>query len=132
MKMHKPEQGLQGAFSTYGPPASIKDCNPLVTQFEKDECKHANDTVIDEPYAGSFDVRNLTTREAAAVTLDADGKYRVLLVPGEYEVCVGEECSDPINVRMGKFSVYGQRLPRELPAVRAAREKETAKAVKTK
>lgn len=115
MQMHKPEQGLQGAFSTYGPPPVIRDCNPLVTQFEKDSCKHDNARVIEEPYQGSFKVRNLTSGESAMVTLDAEGKYRVQLVPGEYEVCVAGECSDPINVRMGAFSVYGQRLPRAVP-----------------
>ena len=64
--------------------------------------------------------------------MDAQGKYKVQVVPGEYEVCVAGECSDPISIRMGEYSVYGQRLPRavpppqEVPLPRQVPEKEVA------
>ena len=115
MTMKKPEQGIAGAFSTYGPPAEIADCTPFVTQAEKDSCRHGNQRVIEEPFQGTLKIRNLDTRKIVEQQLDAQGAYRTLLEPGAYEICIKDECSDPLEVRMGKFATYGQRLPR--PAV---------------
>ncbi len=112
LAMKPPEQGLQGAFITYGPPAVLADCAPLKTQFQKDSCRHDNERVLEEPYQGSIVIRNVATRNAVNQTLDAQGSYRTLLEPGTYEVCLNGECSDPIEVRMRGFSTYGQRLPR--------------------
>lgn len=121
MTMKKPEQGLSGAFSVYGPPPVLADCAPLVTQAEKDSCKRINQRVIEEPWQGTILIRNLETRKTLPTAVDAEGKYRVNLDPGAYEVCVKDECSDPLEIRMGKWGTYGQRLPR--PAVNS----ETAK-----
>ena len=118
MTMKKPEQGMAGAFSVYGPPEILMDCAPKVTQAEKDSCRHENQRVIEEPWRGSLTVRNLDTRKAINLTTDAEGKYRVNLDPGAYEVCVEGECSDPLEIRMGKWATYGSRLPR--PAAKAA------------
>lgn len=112
MTMKKPEQGLAGAFSVYGPPETLADCAPLVTQAEKDSCKRENQRVIEEPWRGTIVIRNLDTREKVTQPMDAEGKYRVLLDPGAYEVCVEGECSDPLDIRMGKWATYGSRLPR--------------------
>jgi hypothetical protein len=117
--MQRPESGLEGTFKTYGPPATQLDCAPKVTQADKDSCRHENERVIEAPYQGTLMVRNLDTRKAIAQPLDAEGKFRVLLDPGAYEVCVNGECSDPIEIRMGKFATYGQRLPR--PAAEPAK-----------
>jgi hypothetical protein len=127
MQMHKPEQGLYGSFSTYGPSEHVSDCNPLVTQFSKDSCRHENERVIEEPYHGSFKIRNLTTQQATEVELDPEGKYKVRLDPGQYEVCVLEECSDPLEIPMGKYATYGQRLPRAVAGVGAGAGTDTAK-----
>lgn len=112
MKMHKPEQGLFGTFTTYGLTQEILDCTSKVTQFEKDSCRKENERVVEEPYHGSFKIRNLTTSETKDVELDSKGDFRIPLIPGEYEVCVKGECSDPIEIRMGVYSTYGQRIPR--------------------
>lgn len=112
LSMKPPEQGLQGAFITYGPPEVMADCSPLKTQFQKDSCRHDNERVLEEPYQGSLVIRNVGTRKAVQQTLDAQGSYRTLLEPGTYEVCLNGDCSDPIEVRMRAFSTYGQRLPR--------------------
>ncbi|MDB5050472.1 MAG: hypothetical protein JWO30_3543 [Fibrobacteres bacterium] len=112
MNMKKPEQGLFGTFTTYGPPETMIDCGPLVTQAEKDSCKKQNQRFIEEPYRSTIRIRNLGTGETVKQALDAQGSYRLILPPGEYEVCVGEECSDPLEVRMRNFTTYGQRLPR--------------------
>jgi hypothetical protein len=114
MGIKKPEQGLAGAFITYGPPEQI-DCAPRVTQAEKDSCKRENQRVIEEPFQGTLTIRNLGTREKVEQALDSEGKFRVLLDPGQYEVCLNGECSDPLEVRMGRFATYGQRLPRPAP-----------------
>jgi hypothetical protein len=110
--MKKPEQGIYGAFLTYGPPTELADCAPFQTQMEKDDCRRMNERVFEELLKASIKVRNLQTGETVQVTLDPQGEYRVQLVPGEYEVCVNGECSDPMTVRMGDFLRYGQRLPR--------------------
>jgi hypothetical protein len=110
--MKKPEQGISGTFTTYGPPRVLADCAPLKTQFQKDSCRHENERVVEEPYQGELVIRNVETRQALRQTLDAQGAYRALLDPGPYEVCVDGDCSDPIEVRMGEFATYGQRLPR--------------------
>lgn len=112
MNMKKPEQGIAGNFTTAGPPAVITDCGPLVTQAEKDNCKRDNERVIVEPFQSIITVRNLGTRESSQTLLDPDGTFRMELLPGIYEVCLAEECSDPLEVRMGVFTTYGQRLPR--------------------
>lgn len=112
MFMKKPEQGISGVFSTYGPPATLANCEPMVTQAQKDSCKRENQRVIEEPLQGEVEVRNLGTGATAKATLDGVGSFKVLLSPGSYEVCVEGECSDPLEVRMGAFTTYGQRLPR--------------------
>jgi hypothetical protein len=112
MNMKRSEQGIMGTFTTYGPPYQIADCEPLRTQAEKDSCKRDNERVIVEPYRSEILIRNLGTREKLSLVLDEQGSYRVLLQPGQYEVCVNLECSDPLEVRVGKFTTYGQRLPR--------------------
>jgi hypothetical protein len=112
MNMQKAEQGLKGTFTTYGPPAVIADCEPLVTQSEKDSCKRDNQRVIEEPYQSELIIRNLGTRETVKSGLDAQGSFKAELLPGTYEICVNGECSDPLDVRMGEFTTYGQRLPR--------------------
>jgi hypothetical protein len=120
MSMKKPEQGLLGTFTTYGPPPVIANCDPLVTQAEKDSCKHENLRVIEEPMQGEVLVRNLGTRESVKTSLDGVGSFKVTLSPGSYEVCVEGECSDPVEVRMGAFTTYGQRLPRQTKAADSA------------
>jgi RNA polymerase subunit RPABC4/transcription elongation factor Spt4 len=122
MTMKKPEQGLAGAFSVYGPPETLVDCAPKVTQADKDSCRRENQRVIEEPWRGTIIIRKLDTREKVAQAMDAEGKYRVQLDPGAYEVCVGDECSDPLDIRMGKWATYGSRLPRP-----AAAKADTAK-----
>jgi hypothetical protein len=106
------EQGLQGTFTAYGPAGAQADCSPLKTQFEKDSCRHENERIIEEPYQATLVIRNVATRKAVEQALDAQGSYRVRLEPGTYEVCLHGECSDPIEVRMRTFPIYGQRLPR--------------------
>jgi hypothetical protein len=116
LAMKPPQQGLEGTFTTYGPPAALADCSALKTQFQKDSCRHGNERVIEEPYQGTLKIRNVATRKAVDQALDAQGAYRIVLEPGTYEVCVNGECSDPIEVRMRGFATYGQRLPRPAPA----------------
>jgi hypothetical protein len=105
-------QGLQGTFTTYGPIPVLADCSALKTQFQKDSCRYDNERVVEEPYQTTLLIRNLGTRKAIEQALDAQGSYRLPLEPGTYEVCLNGECSDPIEVRMRSFSIYGQRLPR--------------------
>jgi hypothetical protein len=111
-RMHHPDQGIHGTFLTYGPPRDLVDCSPFKTQFEKDDCRRLNERVIEEPHQALIKIRNLQTGEVSQVQLDAQGSYRASLAPGEYEVCVEGECSDPMTVRMNTFIPYGQRLPR--------------------
>jgi hypothetical protein len=120
LAMKKPEQGLAGTFTTYGPPRVLADCSPLKTQFQRDSCRHENERVVEEPYQGTLLIRNVETRQAVRQTLDAQGAYRVILDPGTYEVCVNGDCSDPIEVRMGEFATYGQRLPRPASGEKSA------------
>lgn len=115
MTLKKPEQGLGGAFSVSGPPETLLDCAPMVTQASKDSCRRENERVIKEPWRGVLVIRNLSTRDTVSQALDAEGKYRVNLDPGDYEVCVEGECSDPLEIRMGKWATYGQVLPRPAP-----------------
>lgn len=110
--MRKPEQGIYGTFLAYGPPRDPIDCAPMKTQMEKDECRRFNSRLIEEPHQAQIKVRNLQTGDIQSVPLDAAGKYKVKVDPGEYEVCVEGECSDPIPVKMNSFVTYGQRLPR--------------------
>lgn len=110
--MRKPDQGIQGTFLNYGPPRELADCTPFKTQFEMDDCRRLNERVIEEPHQALIRIRNLQTGETSQVQLDAQGSYKVSLAPGEYEVCVDGECSDPMTVRMNHFIPYGQRLPR--------------------
>ena len=119
--MKKPEQGIHGTFLTYGPPRELADCTPFKTQFEIYECRRANERVIEEPYQAEIKIRNLQTGAVHKTSLDPQGAYRVALDPGEYEVCVAGECSDPMTVRMNAFMTYGQRLPRaaEAPTAQA-------------
>ncbi|MEO6097302.1 MAG: hypothetical protein ABIW76_17265 [Fibrobacteria bacterium] len=112
MNMKKSEQGLTGSFTTYGPPVAIADCEHLVTQAEKYDCRHDNQRVIEEPYGSELVIRNLGTRESVKTSLDAKGSFKAELLPGSYEICLNGECSDPLDVRMGEFTTYGQRLPR--------------------
>jgi hypothetical protein len=113
MQRNKPEQGLQGAFSTYSRPVQI-DCAKLVMQSQRDTCRRQNETILDEPYTGSIEIRNLTTDEKHTVGLDPQGKYHFLLNVGQYEVCIAGSCSDPIEIRMGTFPIYGQRFPKAI------------------
>ena len=112
MGMKKPDQGITGTFTTYGPPPTIADCAPLVTQAEKDSCKRDNQRVIEEPMQGEIVAKNLGTGANVKTRLDAAGTFKLVLTPGSYEVCVEGECSDPLEVRMRAFTTYGQRLPR--------------------
>lgn len=118
--MHKPSQGIYGTFRTYGPPREQVDCTPFRTQMEKDDCRRMNQRVIEEPHRAVIRIRNLQTREVLSVPLDSAGAYRAVVDPGEYEVCVEGECSDPITVRMNAFVPYGQRLPRPTPEAEKA------------
>lgn len=113
----RPRQGLSGTFTTYGPAGDPAACAALLPQWRIDSCRQENGRVIEEPFRGALVIRNLGTREAKNQALDPSGTYRVDLEPGTYEVCVEGECSDPIEVRMGAYATYGQRLPR--PAARA-------------
>lgn len=119
--MHKPSQGIYGTFQTYGPPREQADCAPFKTQMEKDDCRRMNQRVIEEPYRAVIKIRNLQTREVLSVPLDSSGAYRAVVDPGEYEVCVEGECSDPMTVRMNAFVPYGQRLPRPSPEAEKAK-----------
>lgn len=112
MNLKKSEQGIAGNFTTYGPPQVLADCGPLVTQAEKDNCKRDNERVIVEPFQSIITVRNLGTRESSQTLLEPNGTFRMELPPGIYEVCLAEECSDPLEVRIGVFTTYGQRLRR--------------------
>jgi hypothetical protein len=136
MNMQKSDQGLSGTFTTYGPPEIVANCEPLVTQAAKDSCKRDNLRVIEEPYQCELVIRNLGTRESVKASLDAQGAFKVELLPGSYEICINEECSDPLDVRMGKFTTYGQRLPKPAaagasvtPAVPAAEATEASAAL---
>lgn len=115
-----PVQGLAGTFTTYGLAGPQADCLTLKTQSQRDSCRREGDRMAEEPYRGSLVIRNLDTRRALDQALDAQGAYRAVLEPGNYEVCVNGECSDPIEVRMGEFSTYGQRLPKPPPQEKPA------------
>jgi hypothetical protein len=128
----KPEQGLTGSFITYGPPTELADCSPLKTQFQKDSCRHDNERVVEMAYQGSVRILNLDTRKAVDQPLDAQGSYRAILDPGNYEVCVNEECSDPIEVRRSEFATYGQRLPRAATAGKSPARKDSTGAAPVK
>jgi hypothetical protein len=112
MNPKQSEQGISGTFTTYGPPQVLANCEPLVTQAEKDACKQNNERVIEGPFQSIIAIRNLDTRETRQTLLDPQGSFRVDLPPGNYELCVAEECSDPLEVRLRSFTTYGQRLPR--------------------
>lgn len=127
--MNKPAQGIYGTFLTYGPPKEQADCTPFKTQFEKDECRHANERVIEEPLQAVIKIRNLQTGAVESVALDPQGSYRVSVDPGEYAVCVQGECSDPMTVRLNAYVTYGQRLPRTVEAPADTVQRKPAKAV---
>ena len=118
MNPKQSQQGISGTFITYGPPEDIANCEPLVTQAEKDACKQNNERVIEGPYQSIITIRNLDTRETKQTLLDPQGSFRMGLPPGNYELCVAEECSDPLEVRLRSFTTYGQRLPRPAGAPR--------------
>jgi len=126
LAMKQPEQGIAGAFTTYGPPAQLADCSPLKTQFQKDSCRHDNERVVEMPYQGEMLIRNLDSRKSLSQPLDERGAYRAVLNPGNYEVCVNGECSDPIEVRRSEFATYGQRLPRAASQEKPAAGKDSA------
>ena len=128
MRMHKPDQGIHGTFLTYGPPHELADCSSFKTQFEKDDCRRLNERVIEEPHQALIKIRNLQTGALSQVELDVLGSYRMSLPPGEYEVCVGGECSDPMTVRMNHFIPYGQRLPRAAAAAQPPAPADSLKA----
>ena len=130
--MQKPEQGIAGTLTTYGPPLQLADCSHLKTQFQKDSCRHDNERVVEMPFQGTLLIRNLNTRKTLTQPLNEQGAYRTLLDPGNYEVCVNEECSDPIEVHRGTFAVYGQRLPRPAPEDKSAARKDTSGAGATR
>ena len=119
MNLKKSEQGISGTFITYGPPPVIADCGPLVTQAEKDSCKRDNERVIEEPFRSFITIRNLDTQESLETLLDPNGSFRVELLPGNYELCIAEECSDPLEVRMRSFTTYGQRRYRTAAKAKA-------------
>jgi len=124
--MQKAEQGIAGTLTTYGPPLQLEDCSPLKTQFQKDSCRHDNERVVEMPFQGTLLIRNLNTRKTFSQTLDEQGSYRARLDPGNYEVCVNDECSDPLEVHRGVFAIYGQRLPRAAPADKSAARKDSS------
>jgi hypothetical protein len=110
------QQGIYGTFTVYGRTLDQRDCSGMVTQRDKDDCRKANEALVEEPYKGQVGVRNLLTRENLTVDLDATGSYRVTLPPGTYTVCLlGGDCSDPMEVPAGVFVTFGQRLPRQVP-----------------
>jgi hypothetical protein len=113
--MRPPEQGIYGTFTTYGPlPDDQKrNCEPLKTQAEKDECRKFNERTIEEPLVATIRIHNLTTDSSMLVALDAAGSYKVKLMKGSYEVCLGEDCSDPLDVTMNTFVPYGGRRPKK-------------------
>lgn len=115
MRMQTPQQGLYGTFIAYYPlPEDQKrNCDPLKTQAEKDSCRKFNSRTLEEPLQGTIRVRNLATDSSRFITLDSQGSYRALLLPGTYEVCLGEDCSDPLDVTMNVFVPYGGRLPKK-------------------
>jgi len=115
---NKTEQGLAGAFSLYSAPLQLIDCSTFSGYEDIDACKRENHRVLDEPLRATIRIRNLSSGDIVDQPLDEQGAYRVVLVPGQYEVCLEGECSDPLVVRMGSFGVYGQRLPK--PAVEQA------------
>jgi hypothetical protein len=121
----KPEQGIAGSFTTYGPPPELANCSFLKTQFQKDSCRHDNERVVEMPYAGTLLIRNVDTRKTLDQPLNEQGAYRALLDPGTYEVCLHEECSDPIEVRRSEFATYGQRLPRPATEEKSAARKDS-------
>lgn len=119
--LRKPEQGISGTFLAYGPPRDTIACETLRTQPERDECRRSNSRLVEEPHRASIAIRNLQTRETRHAVLDDQGSYKVLLDPGDYEVCMRDEteCSDPLTVKLGKWVTYGQRLPREADSAAA-------------
>jgi len=121
----KPEQGIVGSFTTYGPPPELENCSFLKTQFQKDSCRHDNERVVEMAYQGVLLIRNVDTRKTLNQPLNEQGAYRALLDPGTYEVCVNEECSDPIEVRRSEFATYGQRLPRPASGEKSAARKDS-------
>lgn len=106
------KQGLHGSFSMYSAPAQLRDCSPFTAYDDREACKKENERVLEEPFRGVIRIRNVSTGIITDQTLDEQGAYRVILSPGQYEVCVEGECSDPIEVRMGNFGTYGQRMPK--------------------
>jgi hypothetical protein len=128
LAMKQPEQGIAGTFTTYGPPPQPADCSPLKTQFQKDSCRRENERVVEMPYQGVLLIRNLDSRKTLSQPLDERGTYRAVLNPGNYEICVNGECSDPIEVRRSGFATYGQRLPRAAPEGKPAPGKGSAEA----
>jgi hypothetical protein len=112
--LNKSEQGLYGTFTVYGPTREKRDCKPMVTQADIDDCRKANEAIIEEPLQGSILIKNLETGQGQKLELDSQGSYRAKVSPGEYIVCAQGDCSDPMQVTLGKFFIYGQRLPREI------------------
>jgi hypothetical protein len=117
MKMHMQpsQQGLYGTFKAYYPlPEDQKrNCEPLKTQAEKDECRKFNSRTLEEPLQAVLRIRNLATDSSLSVMLDSQGSYKALLSPGTYEVCLSDECSDPLEVTMNVFVPYGGRQPKK-------------------
>lgn len=112
--MRAPEQGVYGTFVAYSPlPESQKqDCSRLMIQADRDTCRKLNSRIIEEPMVGTVRVRNLQTDSTKLVALNDKGGYKVMLRPGSYEVCLADNCSDPLDVSMNKFVPYGGRLPK--------------------
>lgn len=124
-------QGLYGSFSMYSAPATLRDCSPFTAYDDREACKKENERVLEEPFRGVIRIRNVSTGIITDQTLDEKGAYRVILPPGQYEVCVQGECSDPIEVPMGTFGTYGQRLPKPAADTAQPAAKDAASATGT-
>ncbi len=107
-------QGLFGVFTTYHLPPKPEACDSLYkTQEERDRCHERNRTRIVEPLRGSVTVTRLDNERGQRVPLSDSGTYRVELAPGYYTVCLGNHCSDAMEVRMRTFVAWGGQFPKD-------------------
>src|SRR5690606_12029564 len=87
------------------------DCSTFSGYEDIDACKRENHRVLDEPLRATIRIRNLSSGDIVDQPLDEQGAYRVVLVPGQYAVCLKGECGDALVARVGAVGVYGQPLP---------------------
>lgn len=107
-------QGLFGVFTTYHLPPKPEACDSLYkTQEDRDRCFQRNRTRILEPLKGSVIVTRLDDERGRRVPLTDSGTYRVELPAGYYTVCLGQYCSDAIEVRMRTFIAWGGQFPKD-------------------